>query len=84
MTIPIIVRIPQRVLSACYQTIPRPPWEFRTYSLWLCTLLVFTVLIFVTAIYDSRRLFDNVNEKCFQVFIPFIILIVFNTSRMAE
>ena len=62
MTFPIIVRIPQAVLLTCYKTLPRPPWEFRTYSLWLCILLVIIVLIFISAIYDSRRLFDNVNK----------------------
>ncbi len=65
MTFPIIVRIPQAVLSTCYKTLPRPPWEFRTYSLWLCILLVIIVLIFISAIYDSRRLFDNVNKTNF-------------------
>ncbi|UJR33639.1 hypothetical protein I4U23_021073 [Adineta vaga] len=33
MTFPLIVRIPQRVLATCYQTIPRPIWELRMY--WL-------------------------------------------------
>jgi hypothetical protein len=81
MTFPIIVRIPQRVLSTCYKAIPRPPWELRTYCLCLCSLGVFITLIFSTAVYDARRLFDNVKSR--ENFIYFFIsksILVFNSS----
>ncbi|CAF1157024.1 unnamed protein product [Adineta ricciae] len=59
MTFPIHVRIPQRVLSACYQIVPRPVWELRTYYLCFCSLLIMFILIFFAAVYDARRTFDN-------------------------
>ncbi|CAF4062890.1 unnamed protein product [Rotaria sp. Silwood2] len=59
MTFPIIVQIPQRVLLSCYKTIPRPPWELRTYGLCFCSFFLFIILIFATAVYEARRLFDN-------------------------
>ncbi|CAF1175327.1 unnamed protein product [Rotaria sp. Silwood1] len=59
MTFPIIVQIPQRVLLSCYKTIPRPSWELRTYGLCFCSFFLFIILIFTTAIYEARRLFDN-------------------------
>ncbi|CAF3697659.1 unnamed protein product [Adineta steineri] len=57
MTFPIIVRIPQRVLATCYQTIPRPVWEIRMY--WLCVVFAVILFIFVivTAIYAAHRLY---------------------------
>ncbi len=63
ITFPIIVRIPQSILSACYKLIPRPPWEFRPYCLCLCSLIIVTVLILTLAVFDARRSFDNVNKK---------------------
>jgi hypothetical protein len=63
MSFPIIVRIPQRVLSACYKIVPRPLWELRTYCLCLCSLLFLIILIFFTAGYDARRIFDDVNQE---------------------
>ncbi|CAF0885194.1 unnamed protein product [Adineta steineri] len=59
ISFPIIVRIPQRVLSTCYNIVPRPRWEFRTYCLCLCSLIFLTILIFFTAGYDARRIFDD-------------------------
>ncbi|CAF3930904.1 unnamed protein product [Rotaria sordida] len=59
MTFPIIVRIPQRVLLSCYKTIQRPPWELRTYGLCFCSFFLFIIVIFATAVYEARRLFDN-------------------------
>jgi hypothetical protein len=55
--IPIFVRISQRVLSTCYKTI------FRPYCLCLCSLFIVIVLIFASAVFDARQLFDNVNEN---------------------
>lgn len=60
MIFPIIVRIPQLVLITCYEMIPRPPWELRTFGLCFCSFIVFIVLIFAAAVYEARRLFDNV------------------------
>ena len=62
LTFPIRVRISQRVLEACYKSVPRPVWELRTYCICVSSLTVFIVLIFTTAIYDARRLFDNVSH----------------------
>jgi len=63
MTFPIIVRIPQRVLSTCYQTISRPSWEFRLYCLCLCSIIIFIILLLTSAVFNAQRLFDNVNLK---------------------
>jgi len=63
IVIPISVRIPQRVLSACYRTIPRPPWEIRPYCIGLCTILLSIILVFMLAVFNARKIFDNVNRK---------------------
>jgi hypothetical protein len=62
MTFPIIVRIPQRVLATCYQTIPRPVWELRIYWLCLCGTSIMLLYIVTTAVYEARRLYNDVNE----------------------
>jgi hypothetical protein len=62
MTFPIIVRIPQRVLATCYQTIPRPGWELRIYWLCICTAGIIFFYIIMVALYDARRLFSDVNK----------------------
>ncbi len=62
MTFPIIVRIPQRVLATCYQTIPRPVWEIRIYWLCLCSVSIIFLYIVITAVYEARRLYHDVNE----------------------
>jgi uncharacterized membrane protein len=82
MTFPIIVRIPQNVLSTCYKTLPRPPWEFRPYCLCLCVLIVVILFIFMSAVFDARRSYENVNIY-FYLNIYFFVFIVFNSSRMA-
>ena len=64
MTYPIVVRIAPNVLSFCYQSIPRPVWELRSYYLCLCSLSVFIVLLFTAAVFEARSLFDNVSEHC--------------------
>jgi hypothetical protein len=65
MTFPIIVRIPQRVLATCYQTIPRPVWESRIYWLCLVSVPVIVLLILSIALYEARKLNDDVNEMTF-------------------
>jgi hypothetical protein len=62
MTLPIVVRIPQRVLSACYKTISRPPWEWRSYCLCLCMLAVIIILIYSAAVYNAQKLFYDVSR----------------------
>ncbi|CAF4461293.1 unnamed protein product [Rotaria socialis] len=59
MTFPLIVRIPQRVLATCYQTIPRPVWESQMHCFCLCAISVLILCIFTMAVYEARRLFDD-------------------------
>jgi hypothetical protein len=67
MAFPIIVRIPQNVLTKCYKAMPRPYWEFRPYCFCLCSLFIVVVFILTFAVFDARRLYDNVNnQKDFQ------------------
>ena len=66
----------------CYKSIPRPPWEIRIYFLCLCGFMVSIMLIFILAVFDARRLFDNVRGRSIVLMI-FISLIVFNSSGMA-
>jgi hypothetical protein len=80
MTFPIIVRIPQRVLATCYQTIPRPVWELRIYWLCLCGSSIMLLYIVTTAVYEARRLYNDVNEIGFFYKTKFFIL-VFGSSR---
>ena len=60
MTFPMIVRIPQRVLAICYQTIPRPLWESRLYWLCLCAVTIILLFILAVAVYEAQRLFNDV------------------------
>lgn len=60
MTFPIIVRIPQRVLAACYRIIPRPVWESRVYWLCLCAVSIILLFILAVAVYEAQRLFNDV------------------------
>ena len=69
MTYPILVRIAPSVLSFCYQSIPRPIWELRSYYLCLCSLSVFIVLLFTVAVFEARSLFDNVRNPTDLVFL---------------
>jgi hypothetical protein len=62
MILPIVVRIPHRVLSACYKTISRPPWEWRSYCLSLCLLTIVIVLIYSAAVYNAQKLFYDVSQ----------------------
>ena len=62
MTFPLIVRIPQRVLATCYQTIPRPVWEAQFYHLCLGSTLFMLVYIAVVAVYEAHRLYNDVIE----------------------
>lgn len=61
--VPISVRISQRILSLCYKTIPRPPWEIRPYCIGLCTIILSIILIFALAVFDARKIFDNVKRN---------------------
>ncbi|CAF1036795.1 unnamed protein product, partial [Didymodactylos carnosus] len=63
LTYPIIVRIPQNVLNACYQIIPRPAWEFRCYWICLCAVTIIIALILTSASYDARRLYDDYQAR---------------------
>lgn len=62
LTVPIIVRIPQRVLATCYQTIPRPIWESRLYWLCLCAVTIILLFILAVAVYEAQRLFNDVTN----------------------
>ncbi|CAF0910142.1 unnamed protein product, partial [Didymodactylos carnosus] len=59
LTYPVIVRIPQNVLTVCYQILPRPSWEFRYCWLCLCSVTIIIVLILTSAGYDARRLYEE-------------------------
>ncbi|CAF2702202.1 unnamed protein product [Rotaria sp. Silwood2] len=59
MTFPIIVRIPQRVLATCYQTIPRPEWELHMHYICICFIFIILLFILIFGIFDARRLFLN-------------------------
>ncbi len=65
MTLPIIVRIPQRVLATCYQIIPRPIWESRVYWLCLCSISMILLYILTIAVYEAQRLFNDVPKIIF-------------------
>jgi hypothetical protein len=86
LTYPIVVRIPHSVAAVCYKSVQRPPWELRTYCLCLCSLAVFVVLILTAAVYDARRLFDDVNKhRLVRVsFSHARFTSVFGTSPMAR
>jgi hypothetical protein len=82
MTFPIIVRIPQRVLATCYQTIPRPGWELRVYWLCLCSAAIILLYIITVAVYDARRLFNDVNKIDFFIRISMnCFILVYGSSR---
>ena len=60
LTFPLIARIPQRVLTFCYQTIPRPSWESKISWLCICSLPVISILIIGSALIEARRLICQV------------------------
>ncbi|CAF3551098.1 unnamed protein product [Rotaria sordida] len=57
MTFPIIVRIPQRILATCYQTMPRPEWEIQTHYICLCFVFLIFLCVLILAVLDGRKLF---------------------------
>jgi hypothetical protein len=61
MILPIVVRIPHRVLAACYKTVSRPLWEWRSYCLGLCSLAVVVILIYSAGVYNAQKLFYDVS-----------------------
>ena len=75
MTFPIIVRIPQSVLAACYQIIPRPVWEPKVYWLCLCSIVILLLGILTYSVFEAYRLYNDVkrNRFYFQEF-SFLIL----------
>lgn len=84
MTFPIVVRIPPNIMNSCLKTIPRPVWELRTHCLCVCSLTMFIVFTFLIAIYDARRLFDQVeihicgkqkNTANFEIFNRFSVFV---------
>ena len=62
MTVPIIVRIPQRALATCYRNIPRPLWEPRIYFLSLLSGSFLLALVLVAAIMEATQLYYGVSR----------------------